>query len=342
MLERAAEWVWFGRGPLPALARAALAPLEMAYAGAVGVRTRMYDAGRLPSHELALPAVSVGNLTVGGTGKTPVAAWFASRLLAMGGRPAIVMRGYGADEPLVHATLNPTVPVIVASDRLYAVARARDLHDRDVVVLDDAFQHLRARRLADVVLVSADRWTAQARLLPAGPFREPLAALRRASLVLVTRKAASPELAAEVVARAAVEAPGVPTGVLHLAPGELRSARAEAPRPLSALQGARVFAVCAVGDPAAFLAQLRALGAEVDAVVLPDHHAFHADESAALARRAERATFAVCTLKDAVKLAVHWPRAAPPLWYVSQRVAVERGGETIDALLAGVLAARPS
>src|SRR5690348_7442624 len=137
----------------------------------------------MTTHDPVLPTLSVGNVTVGGTGKTPVAAWIAAELIDRGARPAIVLRGYGDDEPLVHARLNPDVPVIVAPDRLEGIARAA-ASGADVAVLDDAFQHRRAQRTADIVLVSAERWTRTPRLLPAGPWRESLRALRRTSMIL--------------------------------------------------------------------------------------------------------------------------------------------------------------
>ena len=148
------------------VARLALAPVEGLYRGIVAARGALYDVGVLPSREPALPSVSVGNLSVGGTGKTPVSAYVAARLREKGGLPAIVLRGYGGDEPLVHATLNPASPVVVSADRLEGVERARVL-GADVAVLDDAFQHRRARRSADIVLVSAESWSEQRRLLPA-------------------------------------------------------------------------------------------------------------------------------------------------------------------------------
>jgi tetraacyldisaccharide 4'-kinase len=98
--------------------------------------------------------------------------------------------------------------------------------------------------------------------------------------------------------------------------------------------GASVLAISAIGDARAFESQLRSLGAQVDAAAFPDHHAFSADDAALLARRAQGATMAVCTLKDAVKLAPVWPRQAPPLWYLSQRVSVEAGAGALDGLVA--------
>jgi len=333
------ERIWWGSGAGPAAARAALLPFELLYRGVVGLRGTLYERGVLSSHPLALPAVSVGNLTVGGTGKTPVAAYLAARLMERGLRPAIVLRGYGDDEPLVHATLNEDVPVIVRPDRVEGTREAR-ARGADVVVLDDAFQHRRARRDADVVLVSADRWTARQRLLPAGPWREPLSALRRATIAIVTRKAATAEHADAVRRALETAAPGVPIVVVHLAPDELRSASGPERLPLDVLSGRVVTAIAAIGDPAAFVAQLRAAGADVRPALFADHHAFTQAETMGLALRAAEGHLAVCTLKDAVKLAPGWPRAAPPLWYVSQRVHVERGEDVLEALLARMLRTR--
>src|SRR5205814_8266037 len=178
------ERVWFGDDILARAARVALAPSEALYRVSMGVREALYDAGVLATHDPVLPTLSVGNVTVGGTGKTPVAAWIATELIERGARPAIVLRGYGDDEPLVHARLNPTVPVIVAADRVQGIARARDA-GATIAVLDDAFQHRQVSREADVVLVSADGWSPAPRLLPAGAVREPVAALRRATIVVV-------------------------------------------------------------------------------------------------------------------------------------------------------------
>ena len=335
------ERVWWGRGPGPALARAALLPFELLYRGVVAVRGSLYDRGLLAAHALALPALSVGNLTVGGTGKTPVAAYLAARLRERGARPAILLRGYGDDEPLVHATLNEEVPVVVGPDRVEGARQAR-AQGASMVVLDDAFQHRRARRDADVVLVSADRWSARQRLLPAGPWREPLGALRRATVAVVTRKAVSLDRAEEVRRSLEAAVPGLPVAVVHLAPDELRSANGPERLPLAALAGRTVTAIAAIGDPDAFVAQLRATGADVRPALFADHHAFTQAETMALALRAAEGQLTVCTLKDAVKLAPGWPRAAPALWYVSQRVHVERGDDVLEALLTRMIRAQRS
>ncbi len=321
--------IWYGDGYAALLARAALTPCEWLYGLAslvVGAR-RAAGAGRAP-----VPTVSVGNLTVGGTGKTPVAAWFAAQLRGRGRAPALLLRGYGDDEPLVHAWLNPDVPVLADADRRRSAERAV-AGGATALVLDDAFQHRQMPRDADVVLVSADLWTDPVRLLPAGPFREPLSALRRADLVVVTRKAASVERAATVVALLARAAPGVPVAVAHLALAEVVAWTGGASEALSALRGSRVLAIAGVGAPEAFVAQLQAVGATVDAAVFPDHHAYSALDLRGLAARMAAADRVVCTLKDAVKLGVIWPAGVPPLWYLSQSVVLEAGAVAVQALL---------
>jgi len=305
------------------------------------LRNRLYDVGVLHSTEPALPALGVGNLSVGGTGKTPVAAWAASALLRTGARPAVVLRGYGADEPLVHARLNPSVIVVADPDRVRGVEEARAA-GADCVILDDAFQHRRIRRTEDWVLVAAEQWREGERCLPAGPLRESPGGIGRASLVAITRKTASREAADVVAARLAERVPGTPIAIFHLVPDALHDTRDEAIAPLSMLRGAKVLAIAAVGAPGEFFAQLRGEGAQVDAAPYRDHHAFDARDAASLAARGAACDFAVCTLKDAVKLAPLWPRKGQTLWYVSQCAVVERGGSALDASLATVLAARAS
>ena len=153
-----ADSIWTGRGRNARAARLLLSPLEMAYRGVVSVRGWMYDSGLFPIEEFSVPVVSVGNLSVGGTGKTPVAAWIARTLTERGVKPGIVLRGYGGDETIVHERLNTGVPVVVASDRTRGI-RAAIAQGVDVVILDDAFQHRRAARDADVLLVDADSWS---------------------------------------------------------------------------------------------------------------------------------------------------------------------------------------
>lgn len=327
------ESVWYGGDRVSRVLRIALRPLERIFGAVVGARDMLYDTGWLPTYPTAIPAISVGNLTVGGTGKTPMAAWVARELAARGAHPAMVLRGYGEDESIVHSLLNPDIPVVTGADRLGAIASAA-ARGADVAVLDDAFQHRRARRAADIVLVSADRWNAEPRLLPAGPFREPLGALRRATMVVVTRKAASDVVVDAVHAAIAKAAPGVPRVGIRLVLREL--VRADDPaqaRPLDELAGARVRAILSIADPHTFVRQLASHGAHVTPMMFPDHHDFTDADLARITGTLRDDDWAVCTLKDAVKLGPRWPRLTPPLWYVSQQVMVERGVGGLERLL---------
>lgn len=335
---------WHGQDVSARLARVVLTPASLVYGAGVASRNALYDVGWLGRRRAPISVVSVGNLTVGGTGKTPIAAWIAAGLAGRRAKPAIVLRGYGDDEPLVHRSLNPPIPVIVGADRLAAVERAA-ADGADIAVLDDAFQHRRIERDADIVLVSADQWTGDTRLLPTGPWREPLHAVRRATLIIVTCKAACHDEVDDVHDRLATLAPLVPRVSVRLAVQELVNAvdRTEV-RPAASLAGRRVGAVVSIGDPRAFLSQVRDLGARLDARVdvhvFPDHHRFMDREIDDVAHDLRHVEIVVCTLKDAVKLSARWPRLGPPLWYVSQHVQVERGVGGLDAILDGLVRAR--
>ena len=200
-------------------------------------------------------------------------------------------------------------------------------------MLDDAFQHLRASRDADVVLVSADAWSGRPRLLPAGPWREPLRSARRASLLIVTRKVATPQTVDEVKRALTNAAPRVPTAVIYLGPAGFTSTSTGQTLPLQTLSGADLTAIAGIAHPDTFFRQLTELGAIVRPFSFPDHHDFTHAEAEHLAAEASNSDFVVCTLKDAVKLEALWPAEAGSLWYVSQRLRIEDGQQHIDRLI---------
>jgi tetraacyldisaccharide 4'-kinase len=303
----------------------------------MAARTRMYDSGALDTKVPDLPTISVGNLTVGGTGKTPFAAWLAARLKAHA-HPAIAMRGYGGDEAEVHRQLNPDIPVVENANRTIGVLEAKG-RGADIVVLDDAFQHRRIARNADIVLLSAEQLLRPHRLLPAGPWRERLSAANRADLLVVTRKSATAEETQQAVELVRVAIPGTPIAVIRLEPQSLVDARERATFPLERLRGSSVLAIAAIGEPEAFSIQLERLGASVSLSAFRDHHAFSDEELRDLASRVPKDGLAVCTLKDAVKLAHRWPGPSR-LWYVSQHLVVEQGAAHLDDLVKRVLDAR--
>lgn len=329
-----ADRLWYGRSAGARLARAALAPLSALFNGAARLRGAAYDRRIARTVASPVPVISIGNLSVGGTGKTPFAAEIVRRLQAMGRAPAIVMRGYGGDEPLLHERLAPGVRVIADADRARGI-RAAAAAGADVVVLDDGFQHRRAGRDLDIVLVSVDRWRDGLGTLPGGPLREPLTALRRASLVVLTRKAADATAVERVRRAVARVAPEVPVAVVSFALGELHPAGGApvATRPVTELAGERVLAIAGIGDPESFFAQLERSGALVTRARFADHHAYDPADVARLLRLAGDHKHVVTTGKDAVKLAALWPANGPTLWYVSQAVTVRDAESFIDAAL---------
>ena len=332
----AVERSWREGGAWPIL----LAPLAWLFRAGVAIRNALYDRGVLAVHPLGLPTVSLGNLTVGGTGKTPMSAWVAQAMCRRGVRPGILLRGYGDDEPAVHRRLTPEAVVIADADRVRGAAAAQAA-GAQMLVLDDGYQHRRARRDLDIVVVAAEQGV-PTRLLPAGPLREPRRAMARASVLVVTRKSATLAQATAVAAAWSRYARGAPVVLVSLALDALRpvteasdagAMRGDASVPLDALAGERVLVIAGIGDPRAFADQVAAVGTQVDLATFPDHAAFTPADLAALSARAATADRVVCTLKDAVKLGAIWPRNAPPLWYLSQRVVIERGAEVLDALL---------
>ena len=338
--------VWYGDALASRLARVALSPFSAAFGAIVARRNAGY--ANSPPAPGPIPSISIGNLTVGGTGKTPISAWFAQRFRDAGARPAIVMRGYGDDEVLVHRLLNPDVPVYGNADRTAGVLSAAS-HGADVAILDDAFQHHRAARVCDVVLVSADRWTGSVRLLPAGPFREPLHALRRAQLVIVTVKAAPEDrvVATERAIRAATNSTVV---TVDLTAASFSVVKQSAGDPVIAAQAMAppawrsdcVLAVSGIGDPLAFEQQLHRIGLRPSTLVFPDHFRYHAASVQRIVGAAAGMDAVVCTLKDAVKLGPLWPSSAIPLWYLSQSVVPRDGAEALDDVVRSVLEARRS
>lgn len=345
-LRAAVERAWQSPDEARAL-RTLLRPLSWVYGVGAAAVDVAWSTGVRPSIAPALPTVSVGNLSVGGTGKTPVASWLAQWFLARGIRPAIVLRGYGDDEPLVHARLAPQAIVVASPDR---VAGIRDAAARgaQVAILDDGFQHRRVRRAVDLVLLSAEQVAAECApdgvwrpvVLPAGPYRESIRALQRASALVLTRKdgdAAQMAMARQGVTRATGVAPLLE---IALTPGGLVAVGGTGGVP--SLTGTRLLAVAGIGAPERFAAQLRQAGAQVTLRAFPDHHAFDAADVSRLVTAARDYDGVVCTLKDAVKLAPLWPASGSSLSYLSQECRIEAGGDQLSALLAPLLAMVPS
>jgi tetraacyldisaccharide 4'-kinase len=293
--------------------RRALWPLSVGYELAARLRVSLYRHGVLARRRLDGTVISVGNLTVGGTGKTPMVLWLAERLIAEGQRPAILTRGYrgeaprndrglpGADEvALLRARLGGRAQLGVGKDR-YASGRTLERHGAKWFILDDGFQHLALHRDADIVLLDASDPFGGGKLLPSGGLREPLAALQRASVVVITRSEHAP--AVESLVRRNTNAP------VFYAQAELQAVlRAPALAvewPLPDRAAARVFAFCGIGNPQAFFDDLRRWGFSVAGErSFRDHHRYSPADLAALERAAEavQADALICTEKDVFNL----------------------------------------
>ncbi len=332
MAVRVAHWLW-GSAPGARVARIPLIPLAGAYWAVVRLRgANARSAVRLP-----LPAIAVGNLSVGGTGKTPLAAWIAAYCAAHNRRPGILLRGVGGDEPLVHRRLVPEAVVVANPDRVAGAAVAR-AQGAQLLVLDDAYQLVRVARDLNIVVVSAESVAGSSWPLPAGPWRERWDALARADVIVVSRKHAPPAAAGALADTLGRRAPGVPVCVACLALSHLEGLQSGTRRDLRALAGRPVVAAAGIADPETFAAQLVATGAVVQLVAYQDHHAFTAGDVERLARAAARGDYVVVTEKDAVKLRGRWPGHAPEPWVAVLAVRWERNGGALEQAVSDVLA----
>jgi len=332
-LGRASRAVWSGRGVGPALARGALLVPAAGFRAATALRNAAYDVGLLPVHRLPAPSLGVGNLTVGGTGKTPLCRWLALELLRRGCRVGILLRGYGGDEAEEYREAVPRAVVVAEPDRRRGAAEAVR-RGAGVLLLDDCLQRRDVRPDVLLAVVAAESLDRPRWPLPAGPWREGLRALRRADAVVVTRKSAPPA-GAEARARSlAARTRGGVGLVAELVPTHLVPLSGGTPTDLGALRGRTVVALCGIGAPEAFAAQLAAWGpAQVGLLAFGDHHAYGDADVRAAREAAGPDGIVVTTGKDAVKLRRLWP-AGPPECRVA---TLEVRPADVDGYLARVL-----
>lgn len=333
---RFVRWLWTSRRFDARAARALLVPASLLYDALMRFRVIAYRRGWIASHDLPLRSLAVGNLSVGGSGKTPIAGWIAARFAAQGIKPAILLRGVGGDEVLVHRNAVPAAVVVANPDR-HAGAIEAAAAGAEVLVLDDAFQRLDVRRDLNLCVVSAETARAVQWLLPAGPWREHWRAIDRADAVVVTRKRADREVAEAVAARVRLRVRG-PVAIARLDLALLEGLVSGRSYPMSALDGRRVVVACAIADPAAFVSQVKRTGAQVQVATWKDHHAYRDEDLAWLAHAARRADHVVITAKDAVKLRDRWPASVPEPLVAQLAITFESGEaelcEAIDALVA--------
>ena len=330
------------RGILPCATRPVLHVMSLPYRLAVAARNRAYDTHRLPIDHAGLPVISVGNLTLGGTGKTPCVIWLSRWLQAEGLRPAILSRGYGADrdgwndEAREIAQCLPDVHHWVGKNRSASAQRAVQDGQCDVLVLDDGFQHRRLYRNLDLVLIDALCPWGYDRIFPHGMLREPLTALRRASAICLTRAdAVTPQRRHAIRQRIVTLAGNKPWFTMcHHPTGWLRADGKRERTDL--LAGRRVAAFCAIGNPNAFRHTLQDVGCEIVTWrEFPDHHRYlprDLDQIGDTSRSHGRVDAIVCTRKDLVKID-RTLLGDLPLWGLEVAGKVDEGLAAFESLV---------
>jgi len=332
---RLIRWLWTSRRVDARLARLGLLPFAGLWRLGMAARNLGFDRGWLTVHELPLPAVGVGNLTVGGSGKTPIASWIAARYAERGLVPGVLLSGYGRDEVQVHRRQVPAARVVADPNRLAAAERAV-AEGAEVLVLDDAFQLRQVWRDYNLAVVSAETSRAVRWSLPAGPWREGLEALHRADAIIVTRKRADAG-AAQTLARELGQWFRGPVGIVHLDVARYEGLVSGRSVASGDLEGRRVVAASAIADPDAFVAQTKSTGAQVQVATWRDHHDFRDEDLAWLAKAARKADYVVVTQKDAVKLRDRWPASVPEPLVAMLELRWEQGEEAITAGLDAIV-----
>lgn len=302
--------------------RLGLSLVSLFYGLAMWLRNRAYDRGWFPTLSVPVPVISVGNLTLGGTGKTPLVAWLARWFRQRQVRVAIISRGYGAtegsrnDEAKVLELALPDVPHLQNADRLAAARTAILELESELLILDDAFQHRRLKRDLDIVLIDALQPFGFGHLFPRGLLREPLGAIRRAHIVLLSRAdLITPTQREQLREKIARIHPNATWAEIAHQPVAWVNAQGER-LPLEALSGQTVAAFCGIGNPQAFQRTLQQLDLNCACLRLfPDHHPYTRDDVLEITRwlQGTGASAAVCTEKDLVKIGL--PQLGPiPLW----------------------------
>ncbi len=328
---------------------------EFPYRLAVAWRNRQFDTGRRTAHQVGVPVISVGNLTVGGTGKTPMVEWLAKWFGRHGIRVVVISRGYGAragsrnDEALELEQKLPDVPHLQNPDRVEAATAAIGEFNSQLILLDDAFQHRRIHRDLNLVLIDALEPFGYGHLLPRGLLREPIAGLRRADVVVLTRAdAVGPEVRAQIrdeVSACAGDAVWIE--VAHQ-PIALRNHTGQK-KALDPLPARRIAAFCGIGNPAGFRHSLTACGFDIVGFrEFPDHHAFDRDDLNSLDAwlRELNVDAAICTHKDLVKIGTNSIGAGSneagstgscPLWALQIGMEILDGVEQLEEQLSALV-----
>jgi len=337
------------QGAYACFLRIVFRPLSAVYRCAVQSRNRLYDVGLLKTHKVSVPVISIGNITAGGTGKTPLVAWLA-KYISSKKNCAILTRGYKAvrdsvDEPALLARSIANIPVVLNPDRL---AGAKDAinNGAEVLILDDAFQHRRIARNIDMVTIDATCPFGYERLLPAGLLREPVSSLKRADAVIITRADQVDKNRIEEI-RKTIKAinPSLVIATAFHKPLCIRDSQAVESQPAQ-LKDKKVFAFCGIGNPDAFSTTVKSLGAIITgSMVFDDHyHYTKADiDRIADSAKASKADLMLTTEKDFSKIDAAWLAKTPVKFaYLAVEIELLAGAERITELIEKAIAGKIS
>lgn len=321
--------------------RAVLVPASYLYAVAISFRNFLYDKGYFRSHCAPVPVISIGNITTGGTGKTPLTIWLCNKLAEQRLRVGVLTRGYKmkstklSDEPAVIANNCPTARVVVDPDRVLGAVTAIKEYGAKILVMDDGFSHRRLRRNVDIITIDATCPFGYGRLLPAGLLREPLTALRRAHAAILTRCDLVGIIDLEEIEAALLSInPNLALARTRHTPSVVKGTNIS-DLSLDELAGRRVFAFCGIGNPEAFEVQLKNLKIDLAAMsVYNDHHQYTADDCADIYEEAKylHADLILTTQKDWIKAASLAPTEIP-FAYLAVALEFLAGEDTIVGLI---------
>ena len=321
-------------GRWQSVSRLALLPAAIVFHVTARARALWHRFRRIPP--LGRPGIVIGNLTVGGTGKTPLTIWYAQQATAAGARPGVIVHPAASDEAQLIAAEEPEAVVVIRRNRLTAGREAVEA-GAEVLIFDDGLQHPGLDGMQRVAVLAVEQETMSPWLVPAGPWRESHRALLRCDLIVITRKSASRAQAAAFATRLGRQT-GRPTAIAALAIAGFHTLHGRHHLGPETVAGRTILAVAGVADPEPFRRQLRALGARVTLREYPDHFGFGTADVAALLEESRRTDYVVMTSKDAVKLRTYWPAVPDPL-VAELAVHWEAGADAVGAVLHRVLPA---
>jgi tetraacyldisaccharide 4'-kinase len=334
-------------GPCYSLARLLLWFASIFYGAAVRIRNRLYDAGFLKANKVPVPVISIGNITAGGTGKTPIVIWLCEYLGTKKLKAAVLTRGYKtsgrelSDEPALIKAACPAVDVVVNPDRVWGAMTAIEERNADILLMDDGFQHRRLARDIEIIAIDATCPFGFNKLLPAGLLREPVKSMARVQACVITRSDLVPESTLN----------DIHNRLLGINPKLIIADAIHAPKQavladesvisLQKLKDYRIIAFCGIGNPEAFFAQLLEMRLRIEnTCTFDDHHAYSSDDVEKLGGEARRAGcgLMLCTQKDWVKIAPLLTESLEiPFAYLAMKLEFVSGDDRILEIVNGIL-----